>query len=78
MYKDEETPDRRFWTHYDHLKFEQEARALRRAEIYAMTGRLVERMRRSTFWQRVRSALANAGMRRPKSGSAHDTRLSGT
>jgi len=61
MYKDDETPDRRFWTHYDRFKFEQEARALRRAEMYAMTRRLVERVRRSTIWQRVRSGLANAG-----------------
>jgi len=61
MYQDEDTPDRRFWTRYDHLKLEQEARALRRAEFYAMTGRLVERVRRSTVWQRMRNGLAPAG-----------------
>lgn len=48
----ETTPDRRYWTTYDHFKIEQEARALRRAEMYALAGRL---------WRRLRAVLANGG-----------------
>ena len=48
----EETPDRRFWTAYDHFKIEQEARAMRRAEIYSLASKL---------WQRIRASLATAG-----------------
>jgi hypothetical protein len=47
-----DTPDRRFWIAYDYLKFEQEARAMRRAEMQRL-GRLL--------WKRLRAALARAG-----------------
>jgi hypothetical protein len=57
----DETPDRRFWTSYDHFKVEQEARAMRRAEIYALTGRIV---------RRVKTALANAGAQPVKTAKA--------
>ena len=56
-----DTPDRRFWTAYDRFKFEQEARALRRAEIAAMFGHLV---------RRLRAALARAGAQPPKRDGA--------
>jgi hypothetical protein len=48
----DQTPDRRFWTAYDYFKVEQEARAMRRAEIYALAGRIA---------RRVKTVLANAG-----------------
>ena len=48
----DETPDRRFWTSYDYFRVEQEARAMRRAEIYALVDRIV---------RRVKTALAHAG-----------------
>jgi len=57
----DDTPDRRFWTAYDHFKVEQEARAMRRAQINAMVKRA---------WQnasaRLRAALAHAGAQPPK------------
>lgn len=65
MYKIVDTPDRRFWTAYDHFKFEQEARALRRAEITAMIIGLWKRA-----MQRLRVALANAGAQPPKRNAA--------
>ena len=52
MHHDDETPDRRFWTAYDHFKIEQEAHAMRRAHVYAML---------RNAWQRVAIALARAG-----------------
>ena len=54
----EDTPDRRFWTAYDHFKIEQEARALRREAMYATAAKL---------WQGVRAALARAGAQPVKS-----------
>ena len=48
----DQEPDRRFWTAYDHFKVEQVARAMRRAEIYALVGRIT---------RRLKTALANAG-----------------
>ena len=48
----EDIPDRSYWTAYDHFKIEQEARALRRAAIYATA---------SNIWQRMRVAFAHAG-----------------
>jgi hypothetical protein len=36
MYRDDDSPDRRFWTAYDHFMIEQEARAVRRAHVNAM------------------------------------------
>ncbi len=57
MNRIEETPDRRFWTAYDHYKIEQEARASRRAELYALF---------SKAWARVRAELARAGAQPPK------------
>jgi hypothetical protein len=48
----EDIPDRSYWTAYDHFKIEQEARALRRAAIYATA---------SNLWQRMRVAFAHAG-----------------
>ena len=51
------TPDRRFWTTYDHWKFEQEARALRNAAMVAMLRRGI---------RRVGDALSRAGAQPPK------------
>ena len=54
----EDTPDRRFWTAYDHFKIEQEARALRRDAMYATGLKL---------WQGLRAALVRAGAQPVKS-----------
>jgi hypothetical protein len=48
----EDTPDRRYWTAYDHFKIEQEARAMRAAAMHASALKL---------WQRLRAAFAHAG-----------------
>jgi len=36
MERNEETPDVRFWTAYDHFMFEREARVMRRQHMRAM------------------------------------------
>jgi hypothetical protein len=33
---DDDAPDRKFWTAYDHFMIEREARAMRRAYAYAL------------------------------------------
>ena len=33
---DDEAPDRKYWTEYDHFMVEREARAMRRAYAYAL------------------------------------------
>lgn len=53
MERNEELPDRRYWTAYDHFMVEREARALRRRYVRATVGRAVLRLAR-----RVRKALA--------------------
>ena len=58
MYRDDDTPDRRFWTAYDHFKIEQEARAMRRAHVNAML---------RNAWRRVAIALTRAGAQPRKS-----------
>lgn len=60
-----DTPDRRFWTAYDHFKIEQEARALRRAEIAGM----IRRVSRYAM-QRLRVAFAHAGAQPPRRSGA--------
>ena len=52
MNKLDQTPDRRFWTTYDYFKVEQEARAMRREQVYALARQIA---------RRVKTALANAG-----------------
>jgi hypothetical protein len=52
----EDSPDRRFWTAYDHFQFEREARALRRQHMYALLARA-----RQAVLRNVRAALKNAG-----------------
>ena len=61
MYSNDETPDTRYWTTYDHFKVEQEARALRRAEMYRLFGNL---------WKRIRESVAHAGQQPVKSARA--------
>ena len=55
----EEAPDRKFWTEYDYFEFEKQARALRRAEVYALVRKLWQRG--SKLMQRMIASLANAG-----------------
>lgn len=57
MYRDDDTPDRRFWTTYDHFMIEREARALRRAHVNAML---------RNAWRRIAIAFAHAGAQPPK------------
>jgi hypothetical protein len=54
MYSEDDTPDRRFWTSYDRFKFEQEARALRRAAVAAML---------RIAWRRIATAFVGAAVR---------------
>jgi hypothetical protein len=61
MYRDDDTPDRRYWTAYDHFKIEQEARALRREYTYTML---------RNAWRRIAVALARAGAQLRKSHRA--------
>ena len=35
---DDDTPDRKYWTAYDHFMIERKARALRRAYAFALLG----------------------------------------
>lgn len=53
MDRNEEQPDRRFWTAYDHFMVEREARALRRRYVRATIERAWVRVAR-----RVRGKLA--------------------
>lgn len=53
MERNEEQPDRRYWTAYDHFMVEREARALRRRYVRATIGRTMARLLR-----RTRNALA--------------------
>lgn len=62
----DEAPDKRFWTPYDFLMFEREARAMRREYLYAMLGRAAKRVA-----ARMRVELARAGAQPPKSARAH-------
>lgn len=51
-FKDAEAfPDTSYWTAYDHYMIEREARAIGRAYLYAMIGRL---------WQRVKPRAMHA------------------
>ena len=50
-----EAPDRRYWTEYDHFMVEREARALRRAYVYALIGKAWKRL-----WQRLRGGRTAA------------------
>ena len=56
VYSNDEAPDRRYWTAYDHFKVEQEARAMRRAYVYAAIQKGWTRAAK-----RVATALAHAG-----------------
>jgi hypothetical protein len=46
---DDDAPDRKFWTAYDHFMIEREARAMRRQYTYALL---------RSWWQRL-STLAS-------------------
>ncbi len=61
MYREDDTPDRRFWTSYDRYKLDQEARALRRAAVNAML---------RNVWRRVSRAFARAAAHQDKPQSA--------
>jgi hypothetical protein len=66
MDRHEDSPDRRFWTPYDHFKVEQEARAMRRAHVCAMTRQL---------WQGAAKHLSAAfAQARAQPKRAHRTR----
>ena len=57
MDRNDDTPDRRFWTAYDHFRIEQDARAMRREYAYAML---------RNAWRRIAIALSRAGAQPPK------------
>ena len=61
MKRPEEAPDRRYWTAYDHFKVGEEARAMRRAYVYALA---------KQWWQRaakrISLELKHAGAQPPK------------
>jgi len=61
MSAQDETPDRRFWTAYDHFMFEREARLLRREYLYAAVSRFAKRA-----VARLRVELAHAGAQPPR------------
>jgi hypothetical protein len=63
----DDTPDRRFWTAYDHFMFEREVREMRRREVYAMFGRASQ-----ALLQRARLAAAGIvqGSRRTRTSGA--------
>ena len=61
MHAIDDTPDRRYWTAYDHFKVEQEARAMRYAEMTRLFGNL---------WKAMRESLARAGQQPVKSARA--------
>jgi hypothetical protein len=48
MTSNEESPDARFWTTYDHFMFEREARALRNKELLALV---------RTWWPRTKARI---------------------
>lgn len=56
MERNEERPDIRFWTSYDHFMIEREARALRRRELLALSAGLWGKAR-----TRFAAALKTAG-----------------
>jgi hypothetical protein len=68
----DETPDRRFWTAYDHFMFEREARAMRREYVYALLARFARRIavRARRIAARVRVELVHAGAQPPRRGAA--------
>jgi hypothetical protein len=53
---EQERPDARFWTTYDHFMIEREARAIRRRELHALA---------TALWRKVKSrtveSLKHAG-----------------
>ena len=51
MERNEERPDVRFWTTYDHFMVEREARALRRKHMLDLTCR---------YWKRASARLAQS------------------
>jgi len=71
----DETPDRRFWTAYDHFMFEREARAMRREYMYALLARLARRIaaRGRPIAARIRVELAHAGAQPPRRDAARST-----
>ena len=56
-----DAPDTSYWTAYDHFMVEREARAMRRAELYALAGRA---------WNAVLRRLRDARMPRAHRGAA--------
>ena len=56
MERNEEQPDIRFWTTYDHFMVEREARAIRRGELRALFAGLCR-----TAANRFAAALKTAG-----------------
>jgi hypothetical protein len=48
---DDDTPDRKYWTAYDHFMIEREARAMRREYAYKLLG---------SWWRAVTSAAVRA------------------
>ena len=63
MVHNQERPDVRFWTSYDHFMFEREARALRRKHLRALT---------RIWWKRAKARivqeLKHAGARPVRPG----------
>jgi len=56
MERNEERPDVRFWTTYDHFMFERDARALRRKELRVLWRALASRAK-----ARIVQSLRHAG-----------------
>jgi hypothetical protein len=52
MERNEERPDVRFWTAYDHFMFERDAHALRRKHARALV---------RLWWRRIAQQLKHAG-----------------
>ena len=51
---DDEAPDRRFWTAYDHFMIEREARAMRREYAYSVLRSWLRK------WMAPRARIVNA------------------
>jgi len=46
----DDSPDRKYWTEYDHFMIEREARAQRRAHIYRLFGAWFRAIHAGTAW----------------------------
>ena len=61
MERNEERPDVRFWTTYDHFMFEREARALRRRHARALMHAWWKHAKARVVRSRIAQSLKHAG-----------------